>query len=35
MGGTAVRIRDGLVVSYRDYLNPLVLTETLASVRDA
>lgn len=25
-------IRDGLVVSYRDYLNPLVLAETLASV---
>ncbi|HEY2698476.1 MAG TPA: nuclear transport factor 2 family protein [Pseudonocardiaceae bacterium] len=27
-----LRIRDGLVVSYRDYLNPLVLAETLASV---
>ena len=27
-----IRIRDGLVVSYRDYLNPLVLAETLASV---
>lgn len=26
-----LRIRDGLVVSYRDYLNPLVLAETLAS----
>ncbi|MFJ1766839.1 nuclear transport factor 2 family protein [Amycolatopsis sp. NPDC088138] len=26
-----IRIRDGLVVSYRDYLNPLVLAETLAS----
>lgn len=25
-----LRIRDGLVVSYRDYLNPLVLAETLA-----
>ncbi|HEY4454784.1 MAG TPA: nuclear transport factor 2 family protein [Pseudonocardiaceae bacterium] len=25
-------IRGGLVVSYRDYLNPLVLAETLASV---
>jgi ketosteroid isomerase-like protein len=25
------RIRDGLVVSYRDYLNPLVLAEALAS----
>jgi ketosteroid isomerase-like protein len=30
-----LRIRDGLVVSYRDYLNPLVLAETLASVDDA
>ncbi|MCS7477775.1 nuclear transport factor 2 family protein [Umezawaea endophytica] len=30
-----IRIRDGLVVSYRDYLNPLVLAETLASVADA
>jgi ketosteroid isomerase-like protein len=29
-----VRIRDGLVVSYRDYLNPLVLAETLAAVAD-
>jgi uncharacterized protein len=28
-----VRIRDGLVVSYRDYLNPLILAETLASIR--
>ena len=27
-----LRIRDGLVVSYRDYLNPLVLAETLASL---
>jgi ketosteroid isomerase-like protein len=27
-----LRIRNGLVVSYRDYLNPLVLAETLASV---
>lgn len=27
-----LRIRDGLVVSYRDYLNPLVLAELLASV---
>ncbi|GAB3845580.1 nuclear transport factor 2 family protein [Dactylosporangium cerinum] len=27
-----LRIRDGLVVSYRDYLNPLVLAEVLASV---
>ncbi|MGF6886835.1 ketosteroid isomerase-like protein [Nocardia sp. GAS34] len=27
-----IRVRDGLVVSYRDYLNPLVLAETLASV---
>lgn len=27
-----LRIRDGLVVSYRDYLNPLVLAEALASV---
>ncbi len=26
-----LRIRDGLVVSYRDYLNPLVLAETLAA----
>ncbi len=25
-------IRNGLVVAYRDYLNPLVLAETLASV---
>ena len=29
-----LRIRDGLVVSYRDYLNPLVLAETLAAVAD-
>lgn len=27
-----LRIRNGLVVSYRDYLNPLVLAEALASV---
>ena len=27
-----LRIRDGLVVSYRDYLNPLVLAETLAGL---
>jgi ketosteroid isomerase-like protein len=27
-----LRIRDGLVVSDRDYLNPLVLAEALASV---
>ena len=27
-----IRIRNGLVVSYRDYLNPLVLAEALASV---
>lgn len=27
-----LRIKDGLVVSYRDYLNPLVLAETLASL---
>ncbi|MEU5781259.1 nuclear transport factor 2 family protein [Micromonospora lupini] len=27
-----LRIRDGLVVSYRDYLNPLVLAEALAGV---
>jgi ketosteroid isomerase-like protein len=26
-----LRIRDGLVVSYRDYLNPLVLAEAVAS----
>jgi ketosteroid isomerase-like protein len=26
-----IRVRDGLVVSYRDYLNPLVLAETLAA----
>jgi len=25
-----IRVRDGLVVSYRDYLNPLVLAEALA-----
>ncbi|MFD9736732.1 nuclear transport factor 2 family protein [Umezawaea sp. NPDC059074] len=30
-----IRVRDGLVVSYRDYLNPLVLAETLASVAAA
>ena len=30
-----LRIRDGLVVSYRDYLDPLVLAETLASVGNA
>ena len=30
-----LRIRDGLVVSYRDYLNPLVLAETLASLGNA
>ena len=30
-----LRVRDGLVVSYRDYLNPLVLAETLASVAGA
>ena len=30
-----IRVRDGLVVSYRDYLNPLVLAETLASVGNA
>jgi uncharacterized protein len=29
-----LRIRDGLVASYRDYLNPLVLAETLAAVAD-
>jgi len=29
-----VRIRDGLVVAYRDYLNPLVLAEALAGVGD-
>jgi uncharacterized protein (TIGR02246 family) len=26
-----LRMRDGLVASYRDYLNPLVLAETLAA----
>ena len=26
-----LRVRDGLVVSYRDYLDPLVLAETLAA----
>jgi ketosteroid isomerase-like protein len=26
-----IRIRDGLIVSYRDYPNPLVLAETLAA----
>jgi ketosteroid isomerase-like protein len=30
-----LRIRAGLVISYRDYLNPLVLAETLASVANA
>jgi hypothetical protein len=30
-----LRIRDGLVVSYRDYLNPLVLAEVLASISNA
>ncbi len=30
-----IRVRDGLVVSYRDYLNPLVLAETLASAAGA
>ncbi len=30
-----LQIRDGLVVSYRDYLNPLVLAEALASVGNA
>jgi ketosteroid isomerase-like protein len=30
-----LRIRDGLVVSYRDYLNPLVLAETLATTGNA
>jgi uncharacterized protein len=30
-----LRIKEGLVVSYRDYLNPLVLAETLASVGNA
>lgn len=30
-----LRIRNGLVVSYRDYLNPLVLAEVLASVGNA
>lgn len=27
-----LRIRDGLVVSYRDYLNPLVLAEVLEGI---
>lgn len=27
-----IRVRDGLIVSYRDYLNPLVLAEMLADV---
>jgi uncharacterized protein len=27
-----LRVEDGLVVAYRDYLNPLVLAEILASV---
>jgi uncharacterized protein len=30
-----LRFRDGLVVSYRDYLNPLVLAETLAAAGNA
>jgi ketosteroid isomerase-like protein len=30
-----LRIRDGLVVSYRDYLDPLVLAETLAAAGQA
>lgn len=30
-----LRIKDGLVVSYRDYLNPLVLAETLAGAGNA
>jgi ketosteroid isomerase-like protein len=30
-----LRVRDGLVVSYRDYLDSLVLAETLASAGDA
>jgi len=30
-----VRVRAGLVVSYRDYLNPLVLAETLAAAGNA
>jgi ketosteroid isomerase-like protein len=30
-----LRISDGLVVSYRDYLNPLVLAETLTAVGNA
>ncbi|MFF5173951.1 nuclear transport factor 2 family protein [Micromonospora sp. NPDC000089] len=30
-----LRIRDGLVVAYRDYLNPLVLAEILASLGNA
>jgi ketosteroid isomerase-like protein len=30
-----LRIRDGLVVSYRDYLNPLVLAEVMAGIGDA
>ncbi len=30
-----LRIRDGLVVSYRDYLNPLLLAEVLASAGNA
>jgi ketosteroid isomerase-like protein len=30
-----LRVRDGLVVSYRDYLNPLILAETLADVAGA
>jgi len=27
-----LRVRNGVVVSYRDYLNPLVLAEALASL---
>ena len=27
-----IRVRDGLIVSYRDYLNPLVLAQMLADV---
>ncbi|SCG60577.1 hypothetical protein GA0074704_3702 [Micromonospora siamensis] len=30
-----LRIRDGLVVSYRDYLDPLVVAEALAGAGDA
>jgi ketosteroid isomerase-like protein len=28
-----IRVRDGLVVSYRDYLNPLPLMEAYAAVK--